>query len=60
MELMLKGFRELFEKEKFINYQTAVKYNELIQQTENLNDTNELLIKSNNLKDERNKKMQVE
>jgi hypothetical protein len=31
MEMMLKGFRELFEKEKSFNAQRALKYNELMK-----------------------------
>jgi hypothetical protein len=31
MEMMLKGFRELFEKEKQISAQRATKYNDMIK-----------------------------
>ena len=53
MEMMVKGFKELFEKEKN-NYTNVSKiYNELLKKYEQIVDTNELLIRSNQLKDEK-------
>ncbi|CAD8187538.1 unnamed protein product [Paramecium octaurelia] len=60
MEIMVKGFKELFEKEKNGNIQVRRLYNELITKYESILDTNELLIKSNQLKDERNEKQQID
>ncbi|CAD8095370.1 unnamed protein product [Paramecium primaurelia] len=60
MEMMVKGFKELFEKEKNAHINIRKLYNELIQKYESILDTNELIIKSNQLKDERNEKQQIE
>ncbi|CAD8200731.1 unnamed protein product [Paramecium octaurelia] len=60
MEMMVKGFKELFEKEKNANLHVRKLYNELLTKYEYILDTNELIIKSNNLKDERNEKQQIE
>lgn len=45
--MMVKGFKELFEKEKNNYSQTAKLYNELLRKYDQIIDTNELLIKSN-------------
>ncbi|CAD8194597.1 unnamed protein product [Paramecium pentaurelia] len=60
MEMMVKGFKELFEKEKNANLHVRKLYNDLLAKYEYILDTNELIIKSNNLKDERNEKQQIE
>ncbi|CAD8103171.1 unnamed protein product [Paramecium sonneborni] len=60
MEMMVKGFKELFEKEKNANIHIRKLYNTLLEKYESILDTNELLIKSNQLKDERNEKQQIE
>ncbi|CAD8195308.1 unnamed protein product [Paramecium pentaurelia] len=60
MEMMVKGFKELFEKEKNANIHIRQLYNILLSKYESILDTNELLIKSNQLKDERNEKQQIE
>ncbi|CAD8107198.1 unnamed protein product [Paramecium primaurelia] len=60
MEMMVKGFKELFEKEKNANLHVRKLYNDLLGKYEYILDTNELIIKSNNLKDERNEKQQIE
>lgn len=52
--MMVKGFKELFEKEKNANIHLRKLYNELLTKYESILDTNELLIKSNQLKDSRN------
>ncbi|KAM3133513.1 hypothetical protein pb186bvf_014355 [Paramecium bursaria] len=60
METMVKGFKELFEKEKQ-NYQYVAKqYNELLKKYEQCSDNNELLIRSNQLKDIRLEKLHSE
>ncbi|CAD8190034.1 unnamed protein product [Paramecium octaurelia] len=60
MEMMVKGFKELFEKEKNANIHIRQLYNTLLSKYDSILDTNELLIKSNQLKDERNEKQQIE
>ncbi|CAK93899.1 unnamed protein product (macronuclear) [Paramecium tetraurelia] len=60
MEMMVKGFKELFEKEKNANIHIRQLYNTLLSKYESILDTNELIIKSNQLKDERNEKQQIE
>lgn len=53
MEMMVKGFKELFEKEKNNYTHVSRIYNELLNKYEQIVDTNELLIRSNQLKDEK-------
>lgn len=60
MEMMVKGFKELFEKEKNNYSHSAKLYNELMAKYNVLLDTNELLIKSNMLKEQRVMKLQAE
>ncbi|CAD8211068.1 unnamed protein product [Paramecium pentaurelia] len=60
MEMMVKGFKELFEKEKNANLHIRQLYNDLLTKYDYVIDTNQLIIKSNNLKDERNEKQQIE
>ncbi|CAD8189093.1 unnamed protein product [Paramecium octaurelia] len=60
MEMMVKGFKELFEKEKNSNLNVSKLYNELIKKYEQIQDTNELLIRSNQLKDQRNDQLMAE
>ncbi|CAD8208162.1 unnamed protein product [Paramecium octaurelia] len=60
MEMMVKGFKELFEKEKN-NYMNISKlYNQLVKKYEQIQDNNELLIRSNQLKDQRNDQLMAE
>ncbi|CAD8085850.1 unnamed protein product [Paramecium primaurelia] len=60
MEMMVKGFKELFEKEKNSNLSVSKLYNELIKKYQQIQDTNELLIKSNQLKDQKNDQLMAE
>ncbi|CAD8198636.1 unnamed protein product [Paramecium pentaurelia] len=60
MEMMVKGFKELFEKEKNSNLSVSKLYNELIKKYQQIQDTNELLIRSNQLKDQKNDQLMAE
>ncbi|CAD8109307.1 unnamed protein product [Paramecium sonneborni] len=60
MEMMVKGFKELFEKEKNSNLNISKLYNELVKKYDQIQDTNELLIRSNQLKDQKNEQLMAE
>ncbi|CAD8116565.1 unnamed protein product [Paramecium sonneborni] len=60
MEMMVKGFKELFEKEKNNNLNINKLYNELVKKYDQIQDTNELLIRSNQLKDQKNEQLMAE
>ena len=58
--MMVKGFKELFEKEKQNYAQSATQHNDLLKRYEQLLDSNELLIRAVQLKDEKVEKVQSE
>ncbi|CAK61369.1 unnamed protein product (macronuclear) [Paramecium tetraurelia] len=60
MEMMVKGFKELFEKEKNNYIYISKLHNELVKKYDQIQDNNELLIRSNQLKDQKNEQLMAE
>lgn len=59
-ESLLKGFKELFEKEKTKNMLLATRFNDLQRNYINVEEINNTLLKAIKMKDEKLKKLQGE
>ena len=59
-ESLLKGFKELFEKEKTKNQLLATRFNDLQRNYINVEEINYTLLKAIKMKDEKLKKLQGE